>query len=59
MNNSNNMNMSRNMSPPDLLIPEQEFIEMPFLLEDLPFLAEFSGPEVTIDEALWLLANPP
>jgi hypothetical protein len=32
---------------------------MPFLLDDLPFLEEFRGPEVSIFEVLEILADPP
>lgn len=32
---------------------------MPFLLEELPFLEQFDGPEVTLQEILHILANPP
>jgi hypothetical protein len=41
------------------LLWEEDYISMPFLLEHLPFLAEFNGPEVSIHEILYILANPP
>jgi hypothetical protein len=41
------------------LLWEEDYISMPFLLEDLPFLNNFHGPEVSVYEVLRILADPP
>jgi hypothetical protein len=40
------------------LLREESYIQMPFLLEYLPFLNLFDGPEVSVYEVLAILANP-
>jgi hypothetical protein len=51
--------MNHSTLPDDFLVWEQVVIDMPFLLEDLPFLNNFHGPEVSVYEVLAILASPP